>query len=275
MHSVFALFFYLFLCFQHVIAVDLSTYKRLPAAQNRVDVELDQMLASATVDEEELDRSPPSGRKGKSMLGNKGAFSTLQIFEMFKILQLRHPRQPFHLIDKTFHSLFPSTSGNRYIFMAHHKVPSELSDLQLVKIAMDGFMDMLTQGTQYELVHKEMPGVITAFYFDKQIILASSQVGGLSLTYTRGNGIKQLVEDCIGPNKTKSKQAKCGEMSALHIFEHLYPGKSIHGANIVTVTVRCVNSDVSKKEKDIFHCKEEHLEVYPPCDPQENQDNQR
>ncbi|KAJ4347791.1 uncharacterized protein N0V89_009161 [Didymosphaeria variabile] len=134
--------------------------------------------------------------------------------------------------------------------MAHHKVSRPISDLQLIKIAMDGFMDMLRNGELYGVGRKALPGVLTAFYFDNQIILASSQKGGSALTYTRGNGLDELVRDCVAPND-KSNQAKCGEMSALQIFKHLYPTKPIRPENIITVTVRCGN-DEKKNSKFIL-----------------------
>ncbi|KAL5371964.1 hypothetical protein DPSP01_013861 [Paraphaeosphaeria sporulosa] len=154
--------------------------------------------------------------------------------------------------------------GARLIFMAHHKVSHPISDLQLIKIAMDGFMDMLRNGELYEVGKKALPGVLTAFYFDNQIILASSQKGGSALTYTQGNGLDELVRACVHPDD-KSNQAKCGEMSALQTFKHLYPTKPIRAQNIVTVTVRCGNDEV--RNSNVYKCKEEDLEVYSPCNP--------
>ncbi|KAF2447983.1 hypothetical protein P171DRAFT_518989 [Karstenula rhodostoma CBS 690.94] len=162
----------------------------------------------------------------------------------------------------------PDTSSNKatLIFMAHHKVSSPVSDLQLIKIAMDGFMDMLRNGELYQIGKKVLPGVLTAFYFDNQIILASSQKGGSALTYRKDKdkGLMDLVKDCVAPHD-KSNQAKCGEMSALQIFRHLYPTKPIRPENIVTVTVRCGTDEV--RNSDVYQCKEEDLEVYPPCNP--------
>jgi hypothetical protein len=115
---------------------------------------------------------------------------------------------------------------------------------------MDGFMDMLTQGHQYGLTHAEMP-------------TASSQKGGLGLTYTRENGVAELVKACIDP-KIKSKQAKCGEMNALHVFQHLYSGQLMGPKKVTTVTVIC---DVQEAKKNIYDCPEDKLSVYRPCDP--------
>lgn len=214
MRSMFALFFYIFLCFQCITATDVRKYKKPTAS--RVDVQLDQMLAVADA-EPQRPNTPNSGSKGA-----------------------------------------------RLIFMAHHKVSRPITDLQLIKIAMDGFMDMLRNGELYEVGKKALPGVLTAFYFDNQIILASSQKGGSALTYTRANGLDELVRDCVAPND-KSNQAKCGEMSALQIFEHLHPGKPIRPENIVTVTVRCGNDEI--RNSDVYKCQEGDLEVYPPCNP--------
>ncbi|KAJ4353636.1 uncharacterized protein N0V89_005366 [Didymosphaeria variabile] len=135
-------------------------------------------------------------------------------------------------------------AGNRVIFMAHWRVDAPLTDGQLVQIAMDGYMDMLegikpaTYGNQIGTSKKALPGVITVFHWDNEIIIASSQSKGLPLTYTRNQHILELVQQCIQPNDAKSAQAKCGEMSAAQLFVHLYPNTVISTKAIVSVTVQ-------------------------------------
>jgi hypothetical protein len=105
------------------------------------------------------------------------------------------------------------SKGVPLILMAHQKMSHPISDLQLIKITMDGFMDMLRNGKLYGVGINSIPEVMTAFYFNNQIILASSQRRGRALTYTRGNDLDELVRDCVAPHD-KSFQAKCGELSA-------------------------------------------------------------
>ncbi|KAL1607691.1 hypothetical protein SLS60_002626 [Paraconiothyrium brasiliense] len=132
----------------------------------------------------------------------------------------------------------------RVIFMAHWRVNAPLTDGQLVQIAMDGYMDMLegvkpeNYGNQIGTSKKALPGVITVFHWDNEIIIASSQSKGLPLTYTRNQHILELVQQCIHPNLEKSAQAKCGEMSAAQLFVHLYPTTNIATKAIVSVTVQ-------------------------------------
>ena len=135
-------------------------------------------------------------------------------------------------------------AGSRVIFMAHWRVDAPLMDGQLVQIAMDGYMDMLegvkpaTYGNQIGTSKKALPGVITVFHWDHEIIITSSQSKGLPLTYTRNQHILELVQQCIHPAQEKSAQAKCGEMSAAQLFVHLYPNTDISKKAIVSVTVQ-------------------------------------
>lgn len=132
--------------------------------------------------------------------------------------------------------------GNKVIFMAHARVDAPLTDGQLVQIAMDGYMDMLkgveVYKSQVGTSKKALPGVITVFHWDHEIIIASSQSKGRPLTYTRDAQILALVQQCIAPNLEKSAQAKCGEMSAAQLFAHLYPTTAISSKAIVSVTVQ-------------------------------------
>ncbi|KAK7181481.1 hypothetical protein DPSP01_012486 [Paraphaeosphaeria sporulosa] len=136
--------------------------------------------------------------------------------------------------------------ANRIIFMAHWRVSGPLSDGQLVQIAMDGYLDMLENVEQYgsAVGAKAIPGVITVFHWDQEIIVASSQSKGLPLTYTRNNHILPLIMECIQPATAKSNEAKCGEMSAAQLFVHLYPNTQINTKNIVTVTVEGNKEDI-------------------------------
>lgn len=85
---------------------------------------------------------------------------------------------------------------SRLVWMAYWRVPTKLEDMQLVQIAMDGFMDMLKNAKQYDINRKVMPTVMTVFHSGKDLIIASSQKGGNALAYTRSTGIDLLVAGC-------------------------------------------------------------------------------
>ena len=146
----------------------------------------------------------------------------------------------------------------RLIFMSHYDVPGTIPDVELVKIAMDGYMDMLASAKQYSIHKDDLPSVMTVFHWGKEIIVASSQKGGQAITYTRDNDVSTLVNECIKP-ADKSNDAKCGEMSAAQLFQKLHPNTPISSAEIVTVTV------ISDKRNNAFSTTEADLKVWPPC----------
>lgn len=146
----------------------------------------------------------------------------------------------------------------RLIFMSHYDVPGKIEDVELVKIAMDGYMDMIESAKQYNVHKDDLPSVMTVFHWGKEIIVASSQKGGQAITYTRDNAVSALVDQCISP-AVKSNDAKCGEMSAAQLFQRLHPGTSISAAEIVTVTV------ISGNRNNAYSSTEDDLKVWPPC----------
>jgi hypothetical protein len=77
MHSIFALPFYAFLCFQHVIAADVSTYK--PIRPNRVNVQLDQPLAVAPVEAQVSGPEKGIGKPGKPMKEQRGVLCSADL----------------------------------------------------------------------------------------------------------------------------------------------------------------------------------------------------
>lgn len=94
----------------------------------------------------------------------------------------------------------PSASpklGPRLVFMAHWTVPANsITDVQLAQICIDGFADMMKNAKQYDFHAANYPTVMTAFLTGTDLIIASSQKGGVALTYTRDNGIGPLVDEC-------------------------------------------------------------------------------
>lgn len=159
----------------------------------------------------------------------------------------------------------PESTGklqNRLIFMAHYDVPGKIEDVQLVKIAMDGYMDMLANAKQYNIHKDDLPSVMTVFHWGKELIIASSQKGGQALTYTRDNAVTQLVDRCIAPAE-KSNDAKCGEMSAAQLYQRLHPNVPIASQKITTVTV------ISGKRNNAYSSTEDDVKVWPPCSKEE------
>jgi hypothetical protein len=155
----------------------------------------------------------------------------------------------------------PASKGNmqnRLVFMSHHKLPGKLDDVKLVKLAMEGYMDMLASAKQYNVFRGDLPSVMTVFYYGNEVIMASSQKGGTALTYTRDNAVSALVDQCIAPAE-KSNDAKCGEMSAAQLYQRLHPGRPISAANIVTITV------ISEKKNNAYATEITDLKVWPPC----------
>jgi hypothetical protein len=94
----------------------------------------------------------------------------------------------------------PSASpklGPRLVFMAHWTVPANtISEVQLAQICIDGFADMVKNAKQYDFHRDNYPTVVTAFLTGTDLIIASSQKGGVALTYTKDNGVGLLVEEC-------------------------------------------------------------------------------
>lgn len=85
----------------------------------------------------------------------------------------------------------------RLVFMAHWKVPANtITDIQLAQICIDGFADMKKSSEQYDFHKDNIPTVVTAFLTGKDLIIASSQKGGIALTYTDDGGIGPLVDEC-------------------------------------------------------------------------------
>jgi hypothetical protein len=216
-YRILLLFFHTFLWLQCVIAVgglggkgnpNVGKFKA-PDSNNRVGVQLDQMLAEAPAE------------------------ATV-------------PRKP----------TAETNLRKRLVFMAHHQVPGPISELHLIKIAMDGYMDMVYSVKQYRINTVDLPGVLTLFHFGNEIIMASSQKGGTALSWTRNNAVSALVEQCI--SAPKSHDAKCGEMSAAQIFQHLHSDGSITAAQITTVTIMAKKNNPLAVEKI-------SLKVWPPC----------
>lgn len=87
--------------------------------------------------------------------------------------------------------------STRLVFLAHWKVPANaITDVQLAQICIDGYDDMLKSAKQYDFHKENYPTVMTAFHSGTDLIIASSQKGGVALTYTRDNDIGLLVEEC-------------------------------------------------------------------------------
>jgi hypothetical protein len=73
----------------------------------------------------------------------------------------------------------PASTGklqDRLVFMAHWTVPRTLTDVQLVQICMDGFLDMMKSGAQYDMHKDNYPTVMTVFYSGTDLILARKAV---------------------------------------------------------------------------------------------------
>ncbi|KAF2447576.1 hypothetical protein P171DRAFT_227678 [Karstenula rhodostoma CBS 690.94] len=140
--------------------------------------------------------------------------------------------------------------GPRLVFMAHWTVPANtISDVQLAQICIDGYDDMVKSAEQYKFHPANYPTVVTAFLTGTDLIIASSQKGGVALTYTKDNGVGLLVDECLknpddGTTSVKSNGGKCGEMSAAQIWQRLHPGKPIAAAKILTVSVKKKDGEV-------------------------------
>jgi hypothetical protein len=126
---------------------------------------------------------------------------------------------------------------------------------------MDGYLDMMKSGAQYDMHKDNYPTVMTVFYSGTDLIIASYQKGGTALTYTRDPAVSNLVDQCLRPaGVLKSNEAKCGEMSAAQVWQKLHPGQLIAPARITTVTVI---SNLPKKSQASSTLAD--LNVHRPC----------
>ena len=87
--------------------------------------------------------------------------------------------------------------GPRLVFIAHWTVPANtISDVQLAQICIDGYADMMESAKLYKFHPANYPTVMTAFLTGTDLIIASSQKGGVAPLYTKDNGLDLVVNAC-------------------------------------------------------------------------------
>ncbi|KAK2609216.1 hypothetical protein QQS21_002298 [Conoideocrella luteorostrata] len=133
-----------------------------------------------------------------------------------------------------------------WLFSSHLKFKndvSSISDLQLKQIAYDAYPEMVRDMLQYKPVldrtnkgfPERLPGVMTLLAWGNEIILASSMKGKLAfLTEMNASPVRTTLEQCqTFPGAVRDRKyghmrdARCGEVSALHLFYKKYPNKSL------------------------------------------------
>ena len=187
------------------------------------------------------------------------AFGT--VLDAYDLSQRRQPQGPLGVaLDYSLATTFPvgldanPQPRRNWMFSSHLKFNqhvSTISDSQLWRIAFDAFAEVLPEMRQYGInPNHNQPGAMTVLAFGNELILASSQKGPVSFSYTfRDSPVLETLRLCqaiyressvTGSDKEHRTAGRCGEIMAAHLYYVQHPDTRLSDtqARIATVTIR-------------------------------------
>lgn len=179
------------------------------------------------------------------------------VIDSYDLSQRRQPQGPLGVaLDFSFATSFPvgldanPQPRRNWMFSSHltfAQPVNTITDGQLWQIARDAYAEIEPERLQYRISDRGQANAMTVLAFGHELILASSQKGPTSFSYTfQDTRVLETLRICqaaymitssTGSNLKHRTDGRCGEVMAAHLYYTLYetPFLPAQHARVATV----------------------------------------